>query len=622
MARKRNMATDFSGRVASLTAQAAEKFWRCLVLAVVLGGLLTSSPHIGRAAVLDDSASLDWAGDGFPSRLDKGQAKLYRSIFAAQVDGKWREARRLIKKLTDHSLMGHVQAQRYLHPTKYRSKFTELRNWMKKYADHPQARRIYKLAMRRKPRKARRPQAPKTLQFRGPSGYYEAPDITRLYLRTGYGRRNKRRARYYAKIIRKSVVRRGRNGPAERLLNKKHVRKLYSAMGYDRLLGLIAHGYLMSGDNRAAYRAASKAAGRSGKVLPEAHWVAGLAAFRVGRVADAARHFAAVGSSDRIGLWLRSAGNFWAARSYYRAGKPAQAGDSLRAAAKLPYTFYGVLAVRLLGIENQLDWALPLVDEGTLRKFAQYGSGKRGFLLLQVGQKELAEKEFRRLAAVVKPWQIRTLVTLATEAGMASLSMQLGRKINDQDGGVVMAAIYPVPHWKPMRGFTLDRALMFALMRQESAFRPGARSRKGAQGLMQVMPRTAAFVARNARLGRVGRARMREPNFNMQLGQSYLHHLLKELDGNLFHVVAAYNAGPGNVRKWHRRTEKYNNDPLMFIEGMRASETRDFVERVFTNLWMYRLRLGQPVPSLDAISAGEWPRYLSVERQASTSYGN
>ena len=77
-----------------------------------------------------------------------------------QKKGSWRAADREIKKLGSRLLMGHVLAQRYLHPTKYRSRYNELERWLRYYADHPEARRIYRLALRRKGKSSRQPQQP------------------------------------------------------------------------------------------------------------------------------------------------------------------------------------------------------------------------------------------------------------------------------------------------------------------------------------------------------------------------------------------------------------------------------------------------------------------------------
>ena len=74
------------------------------------------------------------------------------------------------------------------------------------------------------------------------------------------------------------------------------------------------------------------------------------------------------------------------------------------------------------------------------------------------------------------------------------------------------------------------------------------------------------------------------------------------------------------MSKWQDNTN-YLNDPLFYIESIPARETRDFIERIFANLWIYRSRLGQPSPSLNAIASGAWPPYepLDIKNPAITS---
>ena len=92
-----------------------------------------------------------------PAVLELKDYSLYKRIFELQNKGDWPAADILIKKLSNRLLMGHVKAQKYLHPTKYRSKYIELLQWMREYVDHPQARRIYSLALRRRPPNWKKP---------------------------------------------------------------------------------------------------------------------------------------------------------------------------------------------------------------------------------------------------------------------------------------------------------------------------------------------------------------------------------------------------------------------------------------------------------------------------------
>ena len=95
-----------------------------------------------------------------PTPLGDTDIKRYQQIFDVQERGDWKTADRLVKQLADPLLLGHVLAQRYLHPNRYRSKYKELKDWMASYADHPDAQRLYKLALRRKPANWRAPKSP------------------------------------------------------------------------------------------------------------------------------------------------------------------------------------------------------------------------------------------------------------------------------------------------------------------------------------------------------------------------------------------------------------------------------------------------------------------------------
>ncbi len=116
---------------------------------------------------------------------------------------------------------------------------------------------------------------------------------------------------------------------------------------------------------------------------------------------------------------------------------------------------------------------------------------------------------------------------------------------------------------------------------------------------MQLMPATAAFIAQKRFSGR-NRNQLYDPALNMSLGQKYILHLMDNdhIKGDLLLIAAAYNGGPGNLKKWQRRAKRNDyDDGLMFIESIPARETRIFIERVLSNLWMYRERLDEPSPS-------------------------
>jgi soluble lytic murein transglycosylase-like protein len=107
---------------------------------------------------------------------------------------------------------------------------------------------------------------------------------------------------------------------------------------------------------------------------------------------------------------------------------------------------------------------------------------------------------------------------------------------------------------------------------------------------------------------------LKEPEMNLEIGQKYVGHLLEQgaVDNELMSLAIAYNAGPGNLRKWKKELGDID-DPLLFIEMIPMAETRNYVERVLANYWIYRMRLGQPMPSLDAVAEGKWAVYTPMD---------
>ena len=541
-----------------------------------------------------------------PTVLSVRDIARYQQIFAFQKDGHWKQADKLIAQLDDDVLMGHVLEQRYMHPNKYRSKYKELKDWMAKYADHPQARQIYKLALKRRPGDWKYPDKPDLPKLSYAS--YNAPEPLPYRKLTKAQRRE-------VQQLRRQIKRhagRGKTLAAKRLVESARVRKLFSDAQYDEVRAMLGFRYFIDGRDEWALDWAGQAADRSGDLVPEAHWAAGLAAYRLGRLDDAARHFESLARSDRTSPWLASAGGLWAARVHMLNRNPARVNPMLRIAANHPKTFYGILARQVLGWDRGMEWQTPPLQESAVRALAETPRGRRAIALVQIGQHQLAEKELRyEAAATTDKDRVQGILALATQADMPELAIRLDELLFDE-GGFDNAA-YPLPSWTPDGGFTVDPALIFALIRQESKFNPKAKSYAGARGLMQLMPSTASFVARDRKYRNSKTPFLLEPELNMALGQKYIEILRDDakINGDMVSMIAAWNGGPGNLNKW-RRSMDYQDDPLLFIETIPSRETRNFVERVFANLWIYRDRLGQPAPSLDDLARGEWPAYTSV----------
>jgi len=544
----------------------------------------------------------------YPQVLSSSDVTRYLQIFKFQKVGRWQEAHRLINRLNNNILLGHVLAQRYLHPTKYRSKYRELKGWLAEYSDLPQAGQIYKLAIRRKPKNWTLPKRP-TKVLRAVS----RPRPHGIALKTPKIRRSLT-SRKKAQIIKnqiRSALRKGHTLRAKKILNSSNAKKYLNIIEYDQHSAKLGQAYFSAGRDEWALKWAENSAFRSGKHVPQAHWTSGLTHWRLGNKKAAADHFAQATKLSSDNVWFHAAAAFWAARAYLVSRQPEKVNVYLQLAAKNRQTFYGILSRRMLGQDLDLKWEMPAIEESAFIKLTEMPRGRRAMALLQIGDNSLAERELRNLGRGASEGVGKGILALAARGRMASLAIRLDHELYPQGGGFD-GATYPIPAFTPSDGFRIDRALIYALIRQESKFNPSAKSWAGARGLMQLMPRTARFVAKVGKLRLKNRSDLYKPEINLALGQKYIEILLKDknINGSLFLMVAAWNGGPGNLNKWRKATE-YMDDPLFFIESIPARETRNFIEHVLSNLWIYRDQLGQRSPSLDAVATGSWPQYTS-----------
>ncbi|WP_303902600.1 transglycosylase SLT domain-containing protein [Thiohalomonas denitrificans] len=144
----------------------------------------------------------------------------------------------------------------------------------------------------------------------------------------------------------------------------------------------------------------------------------------------------------------------------------------------------------------------------------------------------------------------------------------------------------------------LDTAFVYAVMRQESAFFPQARSSAGALGLMQLMPDTARMTARRLKQPRPGNGDILTEDTNIRLGTAHLRHLLDRYSGNRIYTMAAYNAGPRRVKAWLPQESTIPGD--IWVECLPFDETRKYIKRIFAYTVIYEWRLGRELTPLSA----------------------
>ncbi len=563
-------------------------------------------------ARVDPTAPIRTVFDSLPRPLSSDDAALYRLIFELQDNGRWSDADRLIGRLQSRLLMGHVLAQRFLHPTAYRSSYPELRAWLEHYADHPQATTIHRLAERRRTKGSPPPPEP-VAGYLGGSGQELLEELPTSY--DGPAGRPAAQSRAVADWLAavRRLVGQGQPTQATRLLRHDHARHA-DAVEQDLARWFIARGYLVHRKDREAMQLASAAAARSGHVEPRIHWTAGLAAWRVGDMRRAAGHFAALARADGAAVEDVAAGAFWAARAHLRIMEPARYREFLEIAAAATDGFYGILAQHVLGRPVAFDWHQTLRATDHMGALWRIDGARRAMALGQLGRQDAADAEIRKLAARANPGLTEALAALAESLRLPATQMRVAQRARLQDGRRHDGALYPIAPWQPEGGFTIDRALLFAIMRAESGFDSLAESHAGALGVMQILPSTAEAMSKRSGIPFQGPASLRDPVTNLTFGQAYVERLRDTwfIGDSVIHIAIAYNAGLKRAEEWAERFADID-DPLLLMESIPIPETRLYTKKLLGNLWAYRIKLNQPAPTLEALAAGAWPTYVALE---------
>jgi len=489
--------------------------------------------------------------------LSRSDAALYRQAFSAADKGDFKTAESALDKVKDTSLVGHVALVKLMHPTAYKASYADLTAWLKSHADLGGAERVYALAQKRQP--------PKTPEPRAPTFLAAIRDWTSSSQPVSGDRSFAARDAYYSGEVSRAWA----LGPS-------------------------------SGEP----------------------WIAGLAGWRLGKVDEARRFFLQVASDESLDDWTRAAGWFWAGRCAERLGQTATALDDFGRAAAMPHTFYGLIASRKSSAVQDgpraeraqtLRSDAPLLvrvserdERRSIGLLEREPRAQRAAALTQIDRPVEAAQELRvglalaRSETAQREWQA-LIVTLRTPLQVAAPAAPVSKRAKARP---YRPETYETPELYPDGGFTLDRALIYALVRQESRFNPYAYSAAGAIGLMQVRPESAARAAGDDQLLK-SIMPLFDPPTNLRVGQDYMHWLIERgLGGgdeafDLFRVIAAYNAGAGAVLKTRSRLEP-DADALLFIESLPARETRDYVEKVAFGYWTYRSQFGQPAATLDA----------------------
>ncbi len=420
----------------------------------------------------------------------------------------------------------------------------------------------------------------------------------------------------------KTARRLGRYGLARayfRRIEREHPHHSYA----DDAAYKIAETWAMEGRLRKAQHAYERLLQRypGGDMAQEALWRLVRAAWARGddaAIQNLAGRYQAVVSSEK-GYHAACRIAYWVGRSLDRAGHRLQAVAAMdQVVHRCPLTYYAFLAwSRLSG------WDRAKAQEAT-RKMLGGGSvsvtagfGDRGFV---------SRPGFKRARFLASIWlghqALRELEALGLKIPRGKPSKKLMASLDTRMRGRLWAAadlldragLYHLSHWLPrhlLRDYErhmpvgywrrkweiaypkafvslvtsrkdVPHALLFGLMREESAFNPSQVSHARAVGLTQVLVSTARRFAGKRR---VTTSSLRDPVLNLEVGSRYLAYLLRYFHDRSALAVAAYNAGERRVRIWVRKNRRMDLDE--FVENIPFWETRLYTKRVLGSAFVY-----------------------------------
>jgi len=390
-------------------------------------------------------------------------------------------------------------------------------------------------------------------------------------------------------------VERGRWDDAESYLLEKSVSR--EALGRPEMWmerrANLARQALRAGRVEDAYALAANSFGTDGAAYADAEWVAGFIALVHMQDAElAAAHFERFTAVVSTPISLGRAG-YWLGRAREAAGDAEGAQAAYAAGAQHQTSFYGQLAAERAGLPADPgivggpeipNWRRPEIRSLSVVRAAE---------LMHAAGVDRSVAQFLRHAAEDAPAEVRAaLAQMARDLGRPHIGLRIAKDAASQ-GMIIVGQYYPL-HIIAGRDWPVPTELALAVARQESEFNDGAVSSAGAGGLMQLMPRTAESVANGLGVAYEPRRVGRDGLYNARLGTAYLARMLERYDGSYVLAAAAYNAGPGRVDDWLEANGDPRSgavDPVLWIENIPFSETRNYVMRVLEGLHVYRARL-------------------------------
>ncbi|MET0192484.1 MAG: lytic transglycosylase domain-containing protein [Hyphomicrobiaceae bacterium] len=333
----------------------------------------------------------------------------------------------------------------------------------------------------------------------------------------------------------------------------------------------------------------------------DAAFLAGWLALRHLRDAKLALGHFQMLANTADGPLSKARGFYWLGRTHQALGDAAKAQAAFRAASVFIDTFHGQLA--RLELDPQASTlklqppATPTSDEAS--RFNSLDAVRATVIARKAGLDASVVRAFlNHLRYHLTPEaEVAMLAHLAQSFGDQLMAVRIGKSAVARGQNLIYYA-YPVqglPSYKPLRQ-PPEPAVILGIARQESEFDQSTLSGPGARGILQVMPITARHVCRDYKIKCDIPRLMKDPVYNTMMGSAYISDRMDEFSGSYVLTLAGYNAGPGRAREWIKEFGDPRDgsvDPIDWIHRIPFEETRDYVQKVLSNIQIYRARLGE-----------------------------
>ncbi len=289
---------------------------------------------------------------------------------------------------------------------------------------------------------------------------------------------------------------------------------------------------------------------------------------------------------------------YWKARALKTKGNTLDA-NKLWIPLSNEHSFYGQLAREELGTSLSIADNAYRVNVSEISVMEKKPGLKRALAFSRMNLRTEALREWSWTIRNFSDAELLAAAEVARRNGLYDRAINTAnRTVEQHDFHLRFLSPHRETLKKVLQRHQLDEAWVYGLIRQESRFIADIKSHAGATGLMQLMPATADWVAKQLGITNFRQHLVVDVNTNLQLGTYYLKHVLGTLDNQPLLASAAYNAGPGRAKRW--RDDKIALEGAIYAETIPFNETRDYVKKVLKNSMYYAqvLEHGHDAPTL------------------------